>query len=512
MTNVPPSKNKATGRSDIVRRALILNSKELSYRAVSGAGYTFLGIFLRTTMTIGSMAVLARLLTPADFGYIAMATVITELAGLFGNFGFGAMLIQRRVLPRLHLDTVFWASTLLGASLSFFVIALSYAAQWLFDEPLTADLLKVLSLTFIIGGITTVNDAILSRLMLFRTVFWIQMSMMVTRISVSIICALQGFGVWSLVAGSIAGSLTQMICTFYCAPFLPRLRFDLQYITRTWRTSGSYFGGGVLFYINSNIDLLLIGRQLGATSLGYYQNARSLTDEVRSRIAVPLQNVLFPAFSAIQHHQTHLQNSVIKSGRLVAAVIFPVAIGISSVSRELVPLLYGDQWASMIPVLEWLGFSAALRGSTAISRPIFNSQNRPGLSLRYNLFATILMVTAVIFTLTYGIATVALAIAITSLYSLVILRAALELLGLGSAALWRILGAPALSAGLMWIAIYLIRSTQYIAELNEIYKFAVLVLSGALLYLMTLLMISPHYKNDLKNIAHLIKNRDKSKS
>ena len=87
---------------------MVLDTNELGRRVVSGSTYTFLGIFLRTAMTIGSTAVLARLLTPADFGYIAMATVVTELAALFGNFGFSSVLIQRRVVARLHLDTVFW--------------------------------------------------------------------------------------------------------------------------------------------------------------------------------------------------------------------------------------------------------------------------------------------------------------------------------------------------------------------------------------------------------------------
>lgn len=461
---------------------------------------------------MGSMAILARLLTPADFGYIAMATVITELAGLFGNFGFGSMLIQRRVLPRLHLDTIFWASTLLGGTLCLIVIALSYLASWLFREPLTADLLRVLSLTFLIGGFTTVHDALLSRLMLFRRVFVIQTLMMVTRIAVSVICAYQGLGVWSLVAGSIAGSLTQMLGTFCSAPFIPRLRFHAQYLKNTWRTSGSYFGGGVLFYINSNIDLILIGRQLGATSLGYYQNARSLTDEVRSRIAVPLQNVLFPAFSAIQNDRTRLRASVLKSARLVAAMIFPVAIGISAVAPELVRILYGSQWIPMTPVLTWLGFSAAIRGSTAISRPLFNSQNRPGLSLRYNLIATILLVAAVTLSLPHGIETVALAIAATSIYSVVILRVALGLIDLGGMALWRILGAPALGAGCMWVAIWLLRSTTYIPDLPDPARLFALVATGALVYPVALVLISPEYKNDLLTLTKFFKAKKEGRS
>lgn len=509
---MPPPTSSPPRSSGIVRRALILTSTDLSRRTASGAGYTFAGIFLRTTLTIGSMAILARLLTPADFGYIAMATVITELAGLFGNFGFGSMLIQRRILPRVHLDTVFWASTILGASLSILVIALSYAASWLFDEPLTASILRALSLTFLIGGFTTVNDAILTRLMLFRTVFWIQTTMMLVRISVSIVCAYSGLGVWSLVAGSLAGSIAQMVCTIYSAPFLPRLRFHAAYLQKTWRTSGSYFAGGVLFYINSNIDLLLIGRQLGATSLGYYQNARSLTDEVRSRIAIPLQNVLFPAFSAIQHDHERLKASVTRSARLLAAIIIPVAIGVSSISSELVPVLYGNQWTPMTSVLAWLGFSASVRGSTAISRPIFNSQNRPDLSLRYNIVATILMVSMVTLTLPLGIEAVSLAIAVSSLYSILILRASLCLIGLRSSALWKILGAPALSSALMWLTIELLRMTSYISNLGEVSRLLIFVPAGALSYTIALLAIHPQYKIEIINISKFIKQRRQGNS
>lgn len=497
------SKTSKPSRSDtIVRRTLVLDSKDLGRRAVRGVGYTFLGIFLRTVLTIGSMAILARLLAPADFGYIAMATVVTELAALFGNFGFSSMLVQRRILPRLNIDTIFWASLFLGIALSTIVVGFSYVAGFLFAEPLTSDLLRALSVTFTIGGIITVHDAILSRLMLFRTVFWIQMTMMATRVAVSITFAYQGFGVWSLVAGSIAGSLTQMLVTFYFAPFIPRLRFNAAYLRRTWRTSGSYFGGGLLFYINSNVDLFLIGRQLGATSLGYYQNARSLTDEIRSRIAVPLQNVLFPAFSSIQGDIARLQQSVTRSGRLLAAVIFPIGFGISSVSQEIVPVLYGEKWLSMIPVLGWLGFSAAIRGSTAISRPIFNSQNRPGLSLKYNSISTILMVTAVAFTLSRGIETVAMAIAITSIYSLVIFRISLGLIGLKAIALWQILGAPAISAALMSMAIHLVRISVDLAALGVFFRLLVLVATGALIYSVLLIAISPQYMKDARSIMN----------
>src|SRR5690606_2580634 len=126
-----------------------------------------------------------------------------------------------------------------------------------------------------------------------------------------------GFGVWSLVAGPIAGALAQLVLMFIAVPFLPRLRFYAAYLFANLRTGGSYMGNTFLYYLMMNVDLLLIGRQLGASMLGYYQNARSLTDEIRGRIAMPLQRVLFPAFSAMQADRDRLRQSVLKSSRIL---------------------------------------------------------------------------------------------------------------------------------------------------------------------------------------------------
>jgi O-antigen/teichoic acid export membrane protein len=390
---------------------------------------------------------------------------------------------------------------MLGLVLTLVVFALSFFAGTLFGDPLTGELLRLLCLTFFIGGLTSVQGVILSRLMLFRVSFWIGIGTIAFRIAVAIAFALHGFGVWSLVAGSIAGSLAGLVLGMAFVPYWPRLRFNGQYIMSTWRTSSSYFGGGVLFYVNSNVDLFLIGRELGATTLGLYQNARSLTDEVRSRIAIPLQRVLFPAFSALLDERQRLQQSVIRSGRLLSAIVFPIAVGVSSVSEELVPLLYGPQWVGMIPVLKLLGLSAALRGSTAIATPIFNSSNRVGLALRYNSIATVLMIAAVLLAIPEGIVTVATAVALTSLYSLITLRVALQLIGLDAKAMGRMLGAPALASGIAWVVIAALRAVGAkwsTADANMLFGY---VAVGTLVYAVALVALSPQYAADLRAVA-----------
>lgn len=478
------------------RRALVLRADDLGRRVVRGAGFQFLGIGLRTVITIGSVAVLARLLTPADFGYVAMATVVTEFAALFANFGLNAMLVQRRRITRLQADTVFWASAGIGLSLAALVWVLSWASRLWFADALVGDLLRWLALVFVLGGLNVVPGVILSRLLLFKLEFWVNISTVVIRTGAAIGAAWWGLGVWSLVVGALVGAGAQLLLSYAVAPYWPRLRFHAAYLLATWRTSSSYFGSGLLFYVNMNVDLLLIGRQLGATSLGYYQTARSLTDEIRARIAMPLQQVLFPAFASLQGDRAQMQAMVLRSGRVLAAVTIPIGVGVAATAPELVPLLYGPRWEPMVPVLALFGLGAAVRASLAIATPLFNACDRVSLALRYNVIGTLLMVVAVTLTLPYGIVRVSAAVTVVSLYTLVPFAVALRLIGLSWRDALQTLVPPAGASAVLWLAVGLVRpATAAIGDWLFLRLLAHLAL-GIAVYGTVLLVSSARYRDD----------------
>ena len=493
-------KKYETEKHRSVRRAFVLRGENLGQRVVHGASFTLLGVLLRILITVGSVSILARLLSPADFGYLAMATVITELAALFGNFGFASVLIQKKTITRLQIDTVFWASALLGLCLTSTVFVLSFASSWLFREPLAGEIMRVMCLTFALDGIIVVHGALISRLMRFQVDFWIQIVSILFRTSVAIGFAWNGFGVWSLVAGALAGSVLKVILSSLAIPYWPRLRFNLRYLQSTWKTNTHYFAGGFLFYVNSNIDLFIIGRSLGATALGYYQNARSLTDEVRYRMAVPLQRVLFPAFSSLQGNLGWLQVSVLRSGRLLAAIVFPIGIGIAAVADELVPVLYGDKWLAMIPALKLLGISTAIRASASVATPLFNSQDRVGLALRYSIVGSVIMVIAIVAASPWGVEAVAGAVALSSLYSLVGYHAGLRLINLGWPALWSMLGPPAVASAIMWLTIEGARNVLAGHISHVSIGLAIYVALGAVVYALTVVIISRSLLDDLKSV------------
>jgi O-antigen/teichoic acid export membrane protein len=485
-------------KRSIAQRAFQLNTEGVGRRILSGAAFQVLVIVSRTVITIGSMAVLARLLSPTEFGYVAMATVVTELAALFANFGFANILIQRQRISRLDLDTMFWASLAVGLALTVVVLGLSFVAGAWFDNAKVVQVLRLLAVSFVMGAMITVPWIILSRLMRFRTEFWIQLAALIIRALVAIVMAWWGWGVWSLVGGALAGIAVQALLGLLMVGFMPRLRFNGALIKSTWRTSGSYFGGGVLFYINNNVDLMLVGRTYGPAGLGLYQTARGLSEEIRARIAVPLQNVLFPAFSSVRSDLPAAQRLFLRAAGIITAVVMPVGVMMAALAEELVLVLYGAKWLEMVPLVAVFGLGGALRASTAIANPVINAWNELGRSLRFQIIGTVLTVAAIIAAMPFGLRWVAIAIVTVSFYSFVPYGYALRLLGLPWSRCLQILATPALSAALAWAAVGHSKPAVQAIVASPAAHLVILSALGGLTYLFALLGLGSGYRAEAK--------------
>ena len=444
-----------------IQRSFRPASHDLGRTVVHGATFTIVGAAIRTLITIGSTAILARLLSPADYGLIAMATVVTELGALFSNFGFGNILIQRQNISRVQLDTVFWVALGLGAVLAVAVYLLSVLASRFFNEATVGSLLRIMCVTFVFEELTVIPRSVLSRTLQFRKEFIVQIGTLLCSAGTAVVLAWMGFAVWSLALAGVAGSFVRMCLYTLFIGYYPRLRFSSEFLASTWRTSGGYFGNGILFYLNSNIDLFLIGRMLGASSLGMYQNARSLTNEIRVRIAIPLQQVLFPAFSILQNEKDRFRNGIVRSGRLLALIVVPVGFGVAAVAEELVPLLYGSQWLAMIPALKIISIGAGIRATTTVGNPIFNATNRVGLSFRLFFVGTVITAVSIVIASQWGLLGVAYALLFSTAVAMVFFRIALGLLQLGSKHLWQMLGPPTVSATLMFVMLVSARGFVY---------------------------------------------------
>jgi PST family polysaccharide transporter len=497
MISVLPATSRTTRT---LRAAAILRPEGLGRRIISGTGYKFGGTLVRTAMTIGSTAVLARMLQPSDYGYLAMATVVTELATLFSNAGMPDTLVQRRRVARIQLETVYWTMLGIGMALGTLISLVSLAAEAIFGEPAVGPVMFALGLIFPLNSLAGVSTVLLTRLMDFRTEFYISTVSLAVRSLAAIFAAWHGLGVWSLVIGTYTGVLVTLALTFAWYPFVPRLRFSAEYLRTSWRVSSTYLFGGLVYYASMNVDLLLVGRYWGATALGYYQSARSLADELRARVAAPLAQTMFPAFSSVQTDAPRMSEMLLRSTRMLAALIVMLGALLCSLAPEVVEVLFGPRWAPMVPMVRIFGASAALRGATALASPLLYAANLPGLMLKQHIIGTVLLIVFVAVALPLGVNAVAGAAALATIYVLVPYYVGARVFAIRWQDVAVALLPPAIGGLACYVAAALLREAILPFMHAAVSRALVLGAAGSLTYIATLSLLGAPHRRDIHTL------------
>lgn len=478
----------------IVTTSLKPNADKLGRRVVTGAFWTFGAMIIRVVLTIFSTAVLARLLTPEDFGLIAMSSLITELAALLGNIGVNYVIIQKAHLKRSDLDTSFWITLILDGGLCMLVIALSFFADDFFHSPRIREILWGSSFLFILGGLSSIHTSLLNRQLMFREDAFIQLNMLMGRIAVSIGLAQLGWGVWSLVIGSIAGQTLATLWAWHIVPFIPRFRFERGFFSQHWRSGGSILGSGILTYLMSNIDYWVIARRFGATELGYYQIAFSLPEELRNRLSGPIVRLLFPAYSRIQDNNHAFQQGVFRSLRVLSTIAMPIGFGMAIVADDLIRVLYGEQWKAVIPLLQILAIGGLIRALTTLLGPIFSAKGRPDLAFKIQMLTTPYMLGAIILGSEWGIVGVAWAMLAALIpNSMITVHFASSLIGRKSGSLYRQIVDPFASSLIMCSVLESSHIALTLTQFPPLLRLFFLAALGFTVYMTSMILISKQW-------------------
>jgi len=328
--------------------------------------------------------VLARILTPKDFGLMALATVLIALADLFQDMGFKQALVQRKQTSPKLLDTVFWGALGLGLVWYAIIFMLAPMAGRLLDNPDIVPILRTLGLLMPISTLGTVPEALLLRELNFKRLWRAELWSALLPGLLSIALALAGHGVWSLVWGAMLGSTARVGTLWTLVSWRPAnlpQKGEWKQLVR--------FGGlvslesGLVWVINYT-GHLLIGRFLGTASLGLYRIGFSLALTPMTSAAQALARVMFPAFSKVQDHPEQLRSGFEKAQRLMALVMFPVGTALAIFADRLVPLLLGPSWEPAAELVKWLALSGVLRASLGtVNGPLYRAVNRVDIMPRF---------------------------------------------------------------------------------------------------------------------------------
>lgn len=387
---------------------------------------TISGIFWSLLQKVGArgvsfvvMIILARLLTPADFGMIGMLMIFIQVSQAIVEGGFNLALIQKKDTDELDFSSVFWIN--LVASIFLYVLVFvgaPYIAEF-YEQPVLTKLVRVLSLVFVINAFSIVQEAKLTKEMKFKTLMWVHLPSTVLAGVVSVIMAYKDFGVWSLLVFQVINRLAFSIQIWIYAKWKPLLTFQWQRVKTLFNFGSKLLVAKIVGVIYNNIFLVVIGKFYPVKNVGYYQNSFNLVNTPAGTITSVLGSVTFSAFSSIQDDNQRLKTGYKKVMQQAFFWICPTYIFAGVLAVPLFDFVFGAQWLPAVPYFRWLCIVGILAPLNTYNLNIVNVKGRSDMFLKLQLVRrgiTILAIIAVLL-LTTGITALLIVQATSALFT-----------------------------------------------------------------------------------------------
>ena len=366
-------------------------SDGLRRRVVRAVGATSVGSGLAKLISLTSTLVLVRLLTPQDFGLMAMATTVTGLIGFFNEIGLGAAIVQRTNVRQDEMNGCFGIAILASVLLSLLVVAISWPAAAFFNMPALQSLLSVLGFGFFFGALNTVPVALLRKDLRFQTVLWVGLSSSIVQALVAIPLAALGFGYWAMVVGFFVGQTVTTVWYWRVSTWRPSWPLRLREGRGLLVYGVDITYTRVLWHAYMNADKLIIGKLMDAHAVGVYDVSRSLASLPTSQISGLVTSIASPVFARVQADPLQLQRVQLRLSSGVAHLTFPLLAGIAVLAAELVQVLLGNKWSEAVFPMQALCISEAVATITNLQAQLLISTGRVKQLVRFNLVCAIVM-------------------------------------------------------------------------------------------------------------------------
>jgi PST family polysaccharide transporter len=390
-------------------------ASSFSAKAFSGLTWVSTSQLVRQATNFLTSIVLARLLTPEDFGLVSMASVAVGFAGLFRDLGTSSALIQKKEINEDFLSSLSWISSGIGLLL---MLLLILASPWIadfFGEPLLAHLVQVLAFNLFISCLLAVPLTLMVRALEFDRTAKIDMVATVAGAVLGIAAACRGAGAWSLVFQSLGATLVTAGIVVRSGQGWPKMRFNWQEVRPVMAYSLNLTGFNIFNFCVRNLDNLVIGKFLGAKDLGYYTLAYRL-------LLLPLQlvsdvagRVMFPVFARMQDDLPLLRESYQRMLGKIALFTFPMMLGLWAVGDQFVPTIYGEQWMPVATLLVFLAPVGMVQSIGTTVGIIYQVRGRTDLMLYWSMGVGLLLVPTFWVGVRYGLTGVTVAYALVSL-------------------------------------------------------------------------------------------------
>jgi len=476
--------------------------QHLGRRAVGGAAVTMAAQAGKIAIQLLAVITLARLLTPHDYGLVAMVTALIGVADTFRDFGLSSAAIQAPHLSRGQQHNLFWLNTGLGALLTVLAMAASPLIAAFYGRPELVPITLALAASFLINGMATQYRADLYRRMLFRRLAVADTSGPALGLVAAVLAALAGWGFWALVVQQLVALATTLLVMAGAAGWIPHLWHRSErvrpFLSFGWRLAGSQ----LVTYLGNNIDTIMLGLRVSAAELGVYNRSYQLISAPMSQVRGPLSTVAIPVLSRVQSDDERFQRYVAQGQMVIGYSVVAGLAVVAGSTGPLVDLLLGPQWVDATDILRLLAVAAGLQMLSFVGYWVYVSKGLVGHLLHYSFLSTGIRVAFVVTGSFFGVMGVAWAMALSPLIAWPLsfwwlsrrANIPVRALWLGGLRVVVFAGTVGLAAA---------ATEALTAGLHVVARLALILLAAAATY--ALLSLIPRFRRDLTGVVTMIR-------
>lgn len=356
--------------------------KNLRKESIHAVKWSSINQAIRLFLRFGFAVVMARLLSPRDFGLMAMIFVITDFSYMFISGGLANALIQKKTLNREDYSTVFYINIVLGFLFTlFFWHGASFLAKF-YDEPKLKALTQAVSVIYFINSLSVVQRAVLTRKIAFKKLTIVELGGVLFSGVSGISFAIYGLGVWSLVWAHIFGESITLLLFWLLSPWRPSLIFRLSSMKKLFSYSSKILLSTIIHAVTNKFDIMLVGKLFPAELLGLYSKARANSGLPRNFIAQISSRSFFPILSKLQDDKDRFKSAYCRILSMVVFLGLPLFIFLILTAKNLVGLIFGDKWLGMVGYFQLFCVIGILDIINLLKMYSLNALGRPDLVLK----------------------------------------------------------------------------------------------------------------------------------
>jgi PST family polysaccharide transporter/lipopolysaccharide exporter len=492
------------GRLDRLMDWVVPSGSVLQRAVKSGVWVGITKVAMRSSQLI-MLVVLARLLSPTQFGLMGISLLMLSATRKFTRFGLDAALIQKKEQNvDSYLNTTWSLEVGRGLLLFGLLYALAPFAATQFGEPSAQPLIRALGLVPLIHGLRNPAVVYFEKDLAFHKSFLYKSSGGLAQLVVGISYALYSPTVWALVAASLARPAVKTCVSYLLDDFRPWPKPDFGAAKELIQFGKWMTGSSILGFLYSEGDDAFVGWFLSATALGFYQYAYRMADMPATQLSGVLSQVTFPTYSALQDDMGEVRQAVIQTTRLIAFFAFPMAFGIALIAPSFVPVVLGEQWTPMVVPMQILAFYGLFHAITRNFGELWKSQNRPDLQVKLGLVRVACLAVGLWpAAATWGIEGVALLVTGVYLFPMLPLDVYItaKMLETTSVRLYREFAYPLVASATMFGSLWYVQS---VTDFSHVVELVLLIPAGAVVYAAASLLLEEQFEWGIKRIFGMV--------